>query len=522
MPPRGTRGRGRGRAREPAEDMQTEAILDPLLSQMTDISVHGGPAGASAVASTSIGKTIPATGEPGAPKAAASKFKPRMVKRVAKTEPDVDANEAGQASGTRGGRGRGRGGADRGGRGRAEIVMTASGAFAMGPAEASVRRTVQGPSRSGMRKIDNSVMPSDGRPKGGDRGTAGGMLEIYSDMDEEGSDGNKDDLLIDDDHRAKVADLNDITLEHSMAPFSLPWDPKRIADREKLILARNEKMAKLAQAKVKKEAIDSKPVSTTSLLSRESTINNASSSSTPNPSLPTKVEHLDDKNENIQRDVKLKKEQLEEISNVGKEFTHRKKPMKAATHVGSEGVSTTPSEIGSEETGMYVFQFPRVFPYFEDPIVRAKSGGEEGKAGEQKPGLGPMVGGKVVKKKKKPGLDDWLGWGKGGRRTECMGVPPGTPEDAPPLQGQIGELVIRRSGRVQMIIADVAYDVLPGAQPTFHQEIAVIDPSPSSNLRALFVLGSAHHKFIVVPDVSSLLKREQALKSSPQNASEAP
>jgi DNA-directed RNA polymerase III subunit RPC4 len=191
---------------------------------------------------------------------------------------------------------------------------------------------------------------------------------------------------------------------------------------------------------------------------------------------------------------------------------------------------------------MYIFQFPRVFPQFREAGNGGSSSvaeaGGSGSVGEGKPGMA-----RKIVKKKKPTLDDWLGWGKGGKRTECMGVPPGTPDDAPPVQGQIGELVIRRSGRVQMVIADVAYDVsprplslylafiirprldllssppprnqvLPGAQPTFHQEIAVIDPSPLSHLRAMFVLGSTNHKFIVAPDVSSLLKREQSLKAS--------
>ncbi|WAR60649.1 hypothetical protein PtB15_9B588 [Puccinia triticina] len=289
-----------------------------------------------------------------------------------------------------------------------------------------------------------------------------------------------------------------------MAPLSLPWDPKRVAERERLVQARNEKLLKLAQTKLKKENTDlpndSKP---SSLPIRESTTTTTVSDS----SVPLKDEHLNDQDENQKRDVKLKKEQLEEISNVGKQFTQRQPAIKKAPN--PEPTSTSRAEAASSNgeaaATYYVFQFPRHFPQFRDPSNDVI--GEEPPAEPQK---AAAPGPRMVKKKKKPGLDDWLGWGKGGKRTEIMGVPPSeTGDDS--VQGQIGELVIRRSGRVQMIIANVAYDVLPGAKPTFHQEIAVIDPKPDSQLRAMFVLGSTQDKFIVVPDVSTLLKREQAL-----------
>ncbi|KAA1096825.1 hypothetical protein PGT21_029646 [Puccinia graminis f. sp. tritici] len=544
MPPRGTRGRGRGRGRaEPVEEPQKEeAVLDPILSRLTtDVSVDE----ANGQGSTSMSKPTGPSGDPGGSKpAATAKFKPRMVKRVAKVEEPDEAEElektAGYGSG-RGGRGRGRGGADRGGRGRPEMVMTASGAFGMGPAEASVRRTVQGPSRSGMRKIDNSIVPTDERSTRpgttADRsgtttpwdGGPGEMLELYSDIDEPGSQDGED--LVDDHLRSRVADLNDITLEHSMAPLSLPWDPKRVAERERLIQARDQKLLKLAKLKLKKETDDllppdSKPLSANT--SRQSSSFPVRESTTTTDT----VEHLNDQDENLKRDVKLKKEQLEEISNVGKQFIHRKSTLNNQTpnHPGSSTDRTsvpltsqkkktttgTESEGEEQKTGtqdpFYIFQFPRNFPEFREPDkMIAEEEDQEGTTTTTtttKPGVRKMV------KKKKPGLDDWLGWGKGGKREQIMGVPRAensADPNPPSVQGQIGELVIRRSGRVQMIIANVAYDVLPGAQPSFHQEIAVIDPKPLSNLRAMFVLGSVNDKFIVVPDVSTLLKREQSL-----------
>lgn len=526
MPPRGlrTRSRGGGRAQINNPSDPTNNVLDPILNQLADIPVDPLNSNPSSLDPSSlINESSTAAG---GSKPSTAKFKPRMVKRVTKIEPDVEPDEPSGPGSFRGGsRGRGRGGTDRGGRGRPEIVMTASGAFAMGPAEASSRtgRMIQGPTRSGMRKVDNSIVPSDDRNRSGPTtrgnslntswdGDPSNMLELYSDADDDGSDGGEG-HMVDDVNRTRVADLNDITLEHSMAPLSLPWDPKRIADREKLIQERKEKMLRLANLKIKREAqeIDVKPfVDVNCATSKGSSLQSTRECTTTTDS---SVQLRNDEKSDPDRDdvekleIKLKQEQLEELSKVGKQFLTRKKPVKTS-NAGSDAVQTTsnrPQALPEQApNSLYIFQFPRNFPKFRDPITNPPL--QETTPADQKPVIP-----KKILKKKKPGLDDWMGWGKGGRRTECMGVPIGE-EEQPPIQGQIGELVIRRSGRVQMIIADVAYDVLPGAQPTFHQEVAVIDPKPESNLRAMFVLGSTFDKFIVVPNVTSLLEREQALK----------
>lgn len=103
---------------------------------------------------------------------------------------------------------------------------------------------------------------------------------------------------------------------------------------------------------------------------------------------------------------------------------------------------------------LYIFQFPRHFPKFRNladiPEGVAPSGADV------KPEIPAR---RQVLKKKKPQVDDWAGWGKGGRRDECPGVPIG--EEDRVVEGQIGEMIIRQSGRVQMLIGDVAYDVRP-------------------------------------------------------------
>ncbi|EGG04278.1 uncharacterized protein MELLADRAFT_108593 [Melampsora larici-populina 98AG31] len=482
---RGGRGRGRGRGRgaisESVPPIPPPDSNDPPGNFTSNRPISVNPSDASVT-------TAP------------SKFKPRMVKRVEKVEPiDLDSHDQSSSRGR--GRGRGRG-AERGGRGRAEIVMTASGAFAMGPAEGGPRTgRIQGPTRSGMRKIDNSVTstgPSSRAQSGSVTPWDGGpsdMFDLYSDIDEnpedemDGDEGEGD--------RGKVADLNDISNEHPMAPLTLPWDPNRIAERERLMAERDAKLRKLAELKLKSE--DEKPVieglgddlkpngsrstnspalfsgSVTPAVTRASTITATES--------VVKSETVEEQTlEAMKSDVKLKLEQIEEMA--------------------TPDTNTTSS---SSKSGppLYIFQFPRHFPQFRKASDIALNPPTDPAADAAT----TVPARKKLLKKKKPQVDDWAGWGKGGRRDDCPGVPLG--EEDKPVEGQIGELVIRRSGRVQMLIGEVAYDVLPAAQPTFHQEVAVIDPKPESSLRAMFVLGPTNKKFIVAPDVSSLLERDE-------------
>ncbi|KAG0151682.1 hypothetical protein CROQUDRAFT_667712 [Cronartium quercuum f. sp. fusiforme G11] len=487
------RGRGRGRGRGTVSDVLPPPP-DPV--DLVGAATASRPTHSSANASDPSGSNAPA------------KFKPRMVKRVAKTEA-IDLDLPDQSS-TRGGRGRGRGrGAERGGRGRGDIVMTASGAFAMGPAEASRSgRMPQGPTRSGMRKVDNSVIPGEGSSRGYSEtvtpwdGGPSEMFDLYSDVED--ADGDGEGMIgeggqVD---RAKVADLNDISAEHAMAPLTLPWDPKRIAERERLMNEREVKLSKLASLKLKQEEEKSTLEGLTSRLASDAPSSHEASTGPSGTTTPgftrastctvsesiVKSESVEEQDvEALKAEVQLKREQMEEMAKVGSLI----------------GPSIDATDSSSKDTvPLYIFQFPRQFPKFRnaadiiaDPVAEAV---------DEKPAVPAR---RQLLKKKKPQVDDWAGWGKGGRRDECPGVPIG--EEQKPVEGQIGELIIRRSGRVQMLIGEVAYDVLPAAQATFHQEVAVLDPKPESNLRAMFVLGPTNKKFIVAPDVSSLLERDE-------------
>ncbi|PKK72818.1 hypothetical protein RhiirC2_741944 [Rhizophagus irregularis] len=68
-------------------------------------------------------------------------------------------------------------------------------------------------------------------------------------------------------------------------------------------------------------------------------------------------------------------------------------------------------------------------------------------------------------------------------------------------EGQIGRLVIRRSGKMQMILGDFTFDVMSGLDRTFLENAVVIDPSQES----VFNLGQITQHLIVKPNIASLL-----------------
>lgn len=118
-----------------------------------------------------------------------------------------------------------------------------------------------------------------------------------------------------------------------------------------------------------------------------------------------------------------------------------------------------------------------------------------------------------------------------------------TTADMRGVAGRIGEIVVRRSGRAQMIVCGITYDVrhpspsfhesvltgdqlLPASEPSFLQEVAALDPPTSSTTegeggkRAMYVLGRPTQKHIVAPRTDALLKREKEEREAEAQAEE--
>ncbi|XP_068167381.1 DNA-directed RNA polymerase III subunit RPC4 [Antennarius striatus] len=72
-------------------------------------------------------------------------------------------------------------------------------------------------------------------------------------------------------------------------------------------------------------------------------------------------------------------------------------------------------------------------------------------------------------------------------------------------EGQIGKMLVRKSGRVQLILGQVTLDVSLGTTCSFLQELVSIGTEGRSG--DLSVLGNVKHKMVCSPDFEALLER---------------
>ncbi|XP_063787877.1 DNA-directed RNA polymerase III subunit RPC4 [Pseudophryne corroboree] len=75
-------------------------------------------------------------------------------------------------------------------------------------------------------------------------------------------------------------------------------------------------------------------------------------------------------------------------------------------------------------------------------------------------------------------------------------------------EGQIGKLVIRRSGKVQLVLGKVTLDVTMGTSCSFLQELVSVSVGEARR-GEMMVLGHVQHKLVCSPDFESLLEGRQ-------------
>ncbi|KAG2463241.1 RPC4 polymerase, partial [Polypterus senegalus] len=80
-----------------------------------------------------------------------------------------------------------------------------------------------------------------------------------------------------------------------------------------------------------------------------------------------------------------------------------------------------------------------------------------------------------------------------------------TPTLADFTEGHIGKIQIRKSGRVQLVLGEVALDVSEGAAFSFLQQLVSIRLS-EGRTGDLTILGNVKHKLVCSPDFEALLK----------------
>ncbi|GAA5843990.1 hypothetical protein JCM11251_005935 [Rhodosporidiobolus azoricus] len=380
-----------------------------------------------------------------------AKFRPNMRKAanraVEDDEEDVKMEDGDNWRNKRGPRGPPRA--------RQELEMTASGPMAQGPG---------GPPRAWGAKPTGGA--SGAAVMAASRaGTLGRMLDDDSDAS---------DLEVDADPydteggvRFKAVDLNDIGLsaigpngeEEGVAPLVLPTDPKVTRTKIKRLKERKvERAKKEAREQAKRDGI----VKTEDGMSiDESTPGPSTASDTPagskagTPALDSKAGSIMGVDEDKEaKDLKdLEEEEKKEI-------------------ILSEAFEVAPEARGE----LYMFQFPRKFPSLvpsTDPSSTASTPLSDlslADAVKADPDAPPA--------RRKPTPPEW---GRFGTRQEKAAR---WSEEA----GRIGELCVHRSGKVTLKInGDLRYEILPAAQPSFLQEIAVLDhppPKPSDKGKA--------------------------------------
>ncbi|XP_069473854.1 DNA-directed RNA polymerase III subunit RPC4 isoform X2 [Ambystoma mexicanum] len=75
-------------------------------------------------------------------------------------------------------------------------------------------------------------------------------------------------------------------------------------------------------------------------------------------------------------------------------------------------------------------------------------------------------------------------------------------------EGQVGKLLIRKSGKVQLVLGKVTLDVTMGTSSSFLQELVSIDHG-DGRTGDMTVLGHVKHKLVCSPDFESLLEYKQ-------------
>lgn len=144
------------------------------------------------------------------------------------------------------------------------------------------------------------------------------------------------------------------------------------------------------------------------------------------------------------------------------------------------------------------FQLPSILPRFEKP-PEAKTGDEE----------------MTDKVKEEPNTED-----KGKSKAEDSKALPSAVQRASLEEamaamdlnsipeGQVGSLVIYKSGKMKMKFGDILLDVRQGMRSTFLEDVAVVDVE-SKEKKKIIQLGHIVQKLVCLPDMDVLLQNEQ-------------
>ncbi|OSD03107.1 hypothetical protein PYCCODRAFT_1366257 [Trametes coccinea BRFM310] len=434
-----------------------------------------GPSGSGASSSTNPPKVIPSLAKKqgdvtrlGTQKL---KFVPTLPSRRAKEEVKKEEPPAPTPStSTERGRGRGRGrGTDRGGRGRGAaprpppVELTASGPFAMGPALAgtSARRTAP---RSNFAPIVPQGPGAAARLGAGLTQSSAPSLKR-----EKGADAGKkeeereEDVYSDPDEGVEIIDMENVRQMDWMAPESL---------RKERDVGKKDK--KKSKDKVKKEEReDGRGTGATSAEAMD-----VDRQDTPGEEQVNMANALD----------LSESEDEEELEDIIDDF--------AQTQIPTE-------EANVRQERLYFFQFPQPFPVFTSPDSenaalkghpQSEEGGAAAKSEDGSAG------------KKVSFADDTkppASAAPGDKAAEA---------EARKVDGVVGQLEIYESGAVKLRMGNgIVMDVTAATQPSFLQHAVYVD----GEHKRLCVLGEVNRRFVVTPDIETLLTSMELADNPP-------
>ncbi|KAI0352301.1 hypothetical protein OH77DRAFT_798124 [Trametes cingulata] len=362
-------------------------------------------------------------------------------------------------------RGRGRGGEGRGAAPRPPPVeMTASGPFAMGPALAGTSAR-----RSAPRSNFAPIVPQG---PGGAAKLGAGLTQttaptLKREKDKEGA-GVKADREVDDevysdpDEGVEIIDMENVRQMDWMAPESLRKE--RDAGKKKgPKVKKEEKEEAKRKVGVQEEAMD-----------------------------VDRQESPEEEQVNMANAVDLSEsEEEEELEDIIDDFAQTQQEAEEDADVRQER--------------LYFFQFPNPFPIFQAPQsenvdMKGKGKAEDGGSSEE--------GGKKVTfaEDTKPPAPAAAAAPAAGAAAEDK-----TAEQAK-VDGVIGQLEIYESGAVKLRMGNgIVMDVTAATQPSFLQHAVYVD---SSNKR-LCVLGEVNRRFVVTPDIDTLLSSMELADNPP-------
>ncbi|KAI0675547.1 RNA polymerase III RPC4-domain-containing protein [Trametes maxima] len=386
------------------------------------------------------------------------KFVPTLPTRREDPAPSAPTERSrGRGRGADRGRGRGRGGGGggEGGRGAAPrppaVEMTASGPFAMGPALAGTSARRAAP-RSNFAPIVPQG-PGAARLGAGLTATTAPTLKRERDADvgKGGGGGGTgvvdDEVYSDPDEGVEIVDMENVRQMDWMAPESLRKE-RDAGKRKGPKVKKEEREEGKLPASASGEAMD------------------VDRSETP-----------EEEQVNMANAVDLSEsEEEEELEDIIDDFAQTQAQAEEDTDIRQER--------------LYFFQFPNPFPAFTLPQTADSDSKGKGKATEGGEEAGKKVTFAQDTKPPAPG---------------AAAPAPNTTEKQeaqPKVDGVAGQLEIYESGTVKLRLGNgIVMDVTAATQPSFLQHAVYVDPEH----KRLSVLGEVNRRFVVTPDIETLL-----------------